>query len=165
VLEAHLDGPLIVSFGTGFKLGTKTQVAVDGVFTKFEGVAGFGSPGGIVDGDIQPFGWRNVWTFKAGVQYQATGTLTLRAGYNYTQTPLRSDVILTAGTSAPASYQSYFCGGFGYKAFPFLTAETSVYYAPRNHVTGPFPTAQGTAGTIDNSNSITSLLVGLSFAF
>lgn len=165
VLEAHLDGPLIVSFGTGLKLGTKTQVAVDGMFTKFEGVAGFGSPGGIVNGEIQPFGWRDVWTFKAGVQHQATDKLTVRLGYNYTQTPLRSEVILTAGTAAPATYQSHFCGGFGWKAFPFLTAETSIYYVPREHVIGPFPAPQGVAGTIDVSNSVTSLLIGLNFAF
>ena len=81
-LDFDLDGPLIVSFGTALMPGTKTKIAVDGMFTKYKGVEGFGSPGGIVDRVVYPFGWRNVWTFKAGIQQQLTGKLTVRGGYH-----------------------------------------------------------------------------------
>ncbi len=166
VIQTQLDGPMILSFGAGLKPGPKTQIAVDGMFTKYEGVKGFGSPGGFIDGVIQPLGWRNVWTFKAGVQHRATEKLTLRLGYNYSQTPLRPEVILTAGTASPATFQHRFCGGVGLKAFPFLSAEASFYYAPREHVSGPYPAAQGgTLGTLDTSNQLTSALVGLNFTF
>ena len=69
-LSYDLDGPMIVSFGIGLKMNPKTQIAIDGMFTKYRGVSGFGSAGGIVNGIIEPFGWRNVWTFKTGVQHQ-----------------------------------------------------------------------------------------------
>ncbi|MGE0454542.1 MAG: OmpP1/FadL family transporter [Vicinamibacteria bacterium] len=165
-VTAQLDGPASFSFGTGLKLSAKTHVAIDGMFTKYEGVAGFGSPGGVIDGIINPFGWRNVWTFKAGVQHKATDKLTLRLGYNYSQTPLRSEVILTAGTIAPQTFQSFFCGGLGLKAFPFLTAEASFYYSPRESVRGPFPVVQGfDIGTVETSNKLTSALIGLNFTF
>jgi long-chain fatty acid transport protein len=165
-LTAEVDGPMVISFGTGLKLSSKTHVAIDGMFTKFKGVDGFGSPGGIVDGIINPFGWRDVWTFKAGVQHQATDKLALRLGFNYSQTPLRSEVILTAGASAPATFQSHFCGGLGYKVLPFLTAQASLYYVPRDHVSGPFPSVQGfNLGTVDISNQASSALIGLNFTF
>lgn len=128
-------------------------------------MAGFGSPGGIVDRVVYPFGWRNVWTFKTGVQHQATEKLTVRGGYNFSQTPLRSEVILT-GTGAPATFQNHFCGGLGIKMFPFLTAEASFYFVPREHVKGPLPDLDNRViGTMDTSNKLTSGLIGLNFRF
>lgn len=164
-LSYDLDGPMVISFGVGWKPGEKTQIAIDGMFTKYDGVAGFEGPGGIVDGVVRPFGWSNVWTFKAGVQYAATDKLTLRAGYNFSTTPLRSEYVVSS-FSAPFANEQRFGGGFGYKVFPFLEANASVSYAPREHVTGPYPdVANVVIGTVDVSNSVTSALVGLSFKF
>jgi len=164
-LEYDLDGPLIISFGTAFKLGKKTDVAVDGMFTKYKGVEGFGSPGGIVDGIVYPFGWRNIWTIKAGVRHQLNEKINVRLGYNYSQTPLRYEVILT-GTGAPATFENHFCAGFGYKVFPFLSAEASFYYVPRKHLYGPLPNLDGQViGSLNTSNQLTSGLIGLNFTF
>lgn len=161
----NLDGPLIVSFGTGMKAAKKTELAIDGMFVKYTGVAGFGSPGGIVNGIVYPFGWRNVWAFKAGVQHHATDKLTIRAGYSYSMTPLRSAVVLTA-TGAPATFQNHFCGGVGIKMFPFLEAEAGFYFVPREHVVGPFPDLNNNIlGSLDESNKLTSALIGLNFHF
>ena len=55
-----LDGPMIVTFGVGLVPNAKTRIAIDGMFTKYEGVNGFGGPGGINDGVIDPFGWRSL---------------------------------------------------------------------------------------------------------
>jgi long-chain fatty acid transport protein len=165
-LSYDLDGPMVVSFGTGLKSpNKKMQIAVDGMFTKYKGVHGFGSDGGIVNGIIEPFGWRNVWTIKAGVQQQVSDTLTVRVGYNYSQMPLRGEVVISA-TGAPATFQHHITGGFGMKIFPFLTAEASAYYVPRQHVTGPFPDLQNhVLGTLDESNRLVSGLIGLNFRF
>jgi long-chain fatty acid transport protein len=165
-LSYDLDGPMVVSFGTGLKSpNKKMQIAVDGMFTKYKGVHGFGSDGGIVNGIIEPFGWRNVWTIKAGVQQQVSDTLTVRVGYNYSQMPLRGEVVISA-TGAPATFQHHITGGFGMKIFPFLTAEASAYYVPRQHVTGPFPDLQNRVlGTLDESNRLISGLIGLNFRF
>jgi long-chain fatty acid transport protein len=164
-LSYDLDGPLVVSWGVAMTPGKKTQVALDGMFTKYEGVAGFGSVGGIVDRIVYPFGWRNVWTVKAGVQHAASEKLTLRAGYNYSQMPLRPEVVLSA-TGAPATFQHHFCGGFGYKVFPFLEMNASFYYVPRDHLIGPFPDLDGVVrGTLDESNELISALVGFNFKF
>lgn len=164
-LDFDLDGPMIVSFGTGLELGDKTRLAVDGMFTKYEGVEGFGSPGGIVDDIIYPFGWRNIWTFKTGLEHKASDKVTIRLGYNYSQTPLRNEVILT-GTGAPATFQHHFCGGLGLRLFPFLAAEASFYYVPRERIRGPLPAVgRGVIGEMETSNMLTSALVGLNFTF
>jgi long-chain fatty acid transport protein len=164
-LSFDLDGPLVVSFGTGVKVNEKTAVAVDGMFTKYGGVNGFGSQGGIVNGIVEPFGWRNVWTFKAGVQRQMSDKLTVRGGYNHSQMPVRGEVVISA-TGAPATFQHHFTGGFGMKLFPSLTAEASAYYVPRQHLVGPYPDLNNhVLGTIDESNKLVGALIGLNFGF
>ena len=156
---------MVVGFGTGLKLGKGTDLAIDGMFTKYKGVNGFGSPGGIVNRVVQPFGWKNVWTFKAGVQHALSEKLTVRGGYNYSQMPLQGSKVISA-TGAPATFQHHFTGGFGMKIFPFLSAEMSAYYVPRDHVTGPFPDLDNNVlGTLDESNTLKSFLIGLNFKF
>jgi long-chain fatty acid transport protein len=164
-LTFDLDGPMSATLGIGLKLNAKTSIAVDTMFTKYKGVDGFGSPGGIVDGIVYPFGWRNIWTFKTGVQRQMSDKIVLRAGYNYSQMPLQSDKVLTA-TGAPATFQHHITGGFGFKMFPFLEAEASFYFVPRQHLVGPFPDLDNNVkGTLDESNKLTSGLIGLNFHF
>src|SRR4030095_15025115 len=108
----------------------------------------------IVDGIIYPFGWRDIWTFKTGVQHELTPKVTVRGGYNYSQMPLRGEVVLTA-TGAPATFQHHLTGGVGVKIFPFLSAEAAGYYVPRQHVVGPFPDINNNVvGTIDASNTL-----------
>ena len=165
IVSFDLDGPMILSFGVGLKPGAKTQVAIDGMFTKYEGVHGFGGPGGINDGVVDPFGWRDVWTFKVGVQHQATEKLAVRGGYNFSQMPLREEVVLSA-TGAPATFQHHYCAGVGLKMFPFLEAEASFYYVPRDHVSGYFTDLQNVVvGTLDESNTLKGVLIGLNFRF
>src|SRR5262249_33828166 len=126
---------------------------------------GFGSPGGVVDGIVYPFGWRNVWAFKAGVQHEVTDKLKVRGGYSYSMMPLRKEGVLTA-TGGPATVENPFCGGVGIKMFPFLEAEASFYIVPRSHVIGPFPNLQNQViGQLDESNKLTSALIGLNFHF
>jgi long-chain fatty acid transport protein len=160
-----LDGPMSATLGLGIKLSPKTSVAIDTMFTKYKGVDGFGSPGGVVDRIVYPFGWRNIWTIKAGVQHQMSDKIVVRAGYNYSQMPIRDEVVLTA-TGAPATFQHHICAGFGFAIFPFLEAEASAYYVPRQHAVGPFPDLDNNVkGTLDESNQLTSALIGFNFHF
>jgi len=169
-LEYDLDGPLMITAGIGIKPNEKTQIAVDGTWTKYKGVEGFGSPGGIVNGIVQPFGWRNVFSIKAGVRYQANEKMDLRLGYSFTQMPLQSEKVLTA-TGAPATFQNHFTAGAGIKVLPFLTLQASGYIVPRESISGPYlidqlgPNPPATPGTMETSNKITSGTLGFYFTF
>lgn len=169
-IEYDLDGPLMITTGIGMRPNEKTQIAVDGTWTKYKGVEGFGSPGGIVNGDVQPFGWRNVFSIKAGVRYQATEKMDMRLGYSFTQMPLQEHAVLTA-TGAPATFQNHFTIGSGIKVLPNLTLQASGYIVPREHITGPYIIDQlgaspfPTPGTMDTSNKITSGTLGFYFTF
>lgn len=165
-LDFDLDGPFMVGFGVGLKPNPKLDIAIDGHWTKYRGVNGFGGPGGVVNRVVYPFGWRNIWTFKTGVQFKATEKLTLRGGYNHSQAPILPEKVLT-GTGAPATFQKHFTGGAGIRMFPFLTAEASFYIVPREHIVGPFLDLDGVVpnSSMDTSNSIKSALIGLNFRF
>jgi long-chain fatty acid transport protein len=165
-LDFDLDGPFMAGFGVGLKPNAKLDLAIDGHWTKYRGVNGFGGPGGVVDRVVHPFGWRNIWTFKTGVQFKATDKFTVRGGYNHSQTPILAEKVLT-GTGAPATFQKHFTGGFGLRMFPFLTAEAGFYFVPREHIVGPFQDLDGVVpnSTMDTSNSIKSALIGLNFRF
>jgi long-chain fatty acid transport protein len=165
-LTFDIDGPFMVGFGVGLKPSAKLDIAVDGAWTKYRGVNGFGGPGGVVDRIVYPFGWRNIWTFKTGLQYKASQKFTIRGGYNHSQTPILAEKVLT-GTGAPATFQKHFTGGIGLKMFPFLEAEVSGYFVPREHIVGPFLDLNGPIANsrMDTSNSIKSALIGLNFRF
>lgn len=169
-VEYDLDGPMIVNVGVGLQPNDKTSIAVDGSWTKYSGVEGFGSPGGIVNGIVQPFGWRNVLAFKIGARYQATEKANVRLGYNYSQMPLKSENVLTA-TGAPATFQNHFTAGMGMQILPNLSLEASGYIVPREHISGPFlvdqlgPNPPATPGTMDTSNRILSGTMGFNFRF
>jgi len=164
-LDFDLDGPGMATVGVGIRPNDQLSIAVDTMYVKYKGVSGFGSPGGIVDRIVFPFGWRNVWVFKSGVEWEASPMFALRAGYNHSQTPIRDEVVLTA-TGAPATFQKHFTFGVGTQINPFLRANASVYFVPREHSVGPFPDLDNNVlGTMDTSNKLTGVLIGLNWAF
>lgn len=164
-LDFDLDGPVNATVGVGYQPNDKTDIAFDVMWIEYDGVAGFGSPGGIVDRIVFPFGWRNVWVYKTGIQYQMNEKLTVRAGYNYSDIPIRQEVVLTA-TGAPAMFKHHFTAGLGLKLSESLTAEAAFYVVPRESVTGPFPDLDNNVlGTMTTSNELTSVLMGLSWNF
>lgn len=169
-IEYDLDGPMMVTAGLGITPNPQLSIAIDGTYTRYTGVSGFGSPGGIVNGEVQPFGWRDIYSIKLGGMYQANDKVNVRLGYAFTQMPLQSAKVLTA-TGAPATFQNHFTGGLGIKIFPFLTAQAAFYIVPREHIRGPYlidqlgPNPPATPGTMDTSNKLTSGLMGLHFTF
>jgi long-chain fatty acid transport protein len=81
------------------------------------------------------FGWNDVDVVKAGVEWNYSPKLTLRAGYSYNTQPVNSrDVQLNI--LAPAVVQHHITGGFAYRWSDSLDLELAGVYAPREHVSG-----------------------------
>ncbi len=164
-LEYDLDGPLNATIGAGYRFNDKTSLALDVTWIKYDGVSGFGSPGGIVNRIVQPFGWDNVWAYKLGVQHKFDNKLTMRAGYNYGSRPLPAKNTLTA-TGAPAYFKHHFSAGLSYRITPTLSANMSAYYVPRSGATGPFEDLDNNVlGTLHTTNSLIGGLIGLTWQF
>ena len=94
------------------------------------------------------FGWQNVNVIKFGVEYAFGPALTLRAGYNHSDNPIRSDDV-TPNIIAPGVVQDHFTLG---ATHPFGTGNevtAAFMYAPTKSVTGSSlfnPVFQGLAG-------------------
>lgn len=160
-LDFDLDGPFMATVGAGWTPNDRVKVAFDTLYIRYEGVAGFGSPGGIIDRVVYPFGWRDVYVYKAGVEYSLNDRFTLRGGFNYNNNPLKGRVVLTA-TGAPSTFEQHYCAGVGVKLTDQVSADMGFYYVPRTHVRGPFPDlGNNVNGTLDTSNELKSVLVGL----
>ena len=164
-LDYDLDGPMIATLGVGVQVSDKTKVAADVSWLRYDGVSGFGSPGGIVNGVVQPFGWDNVWAFKVGVEHQVSEKITLRGGYNYSDIPIPSKNTLTA-TGAPAFFQHHISVGAGIKLTEHIIANAGFYYVPKSTSTGPYLQPDGPSiGKVIESNSLLGGQMGLSFDF
>jgi long-chain fatty acid transport protein len=81
------------------------------------------------------FGWRDIDVYKLGVQWQATPQLTLRAGYNKGDNPIKSADV-TFNILAPGVVTTHYTLGFT-QALGASSELTGAYMmAPRQTVTG-----------------------------
>ena len=82
------------------------------------------------------FGWKDIDVIKFGVEWEATDMLTLRAGYSYNTSPLRSKDV-TFNILAPATVQHHITAGAEIKFNNHWSLELEGMYAPEVSVSGP----------------------------
>jgi len=93
-------------------------------------VAPLGAPNG------PGFGWQNVDVIKLGAQYQYNDKLKLRAGYNHSTNPIRSQDV-TFNILAPGVVQNHYTAGFTYAVDAASEITMAYMHAARNSVSGP----------------------------
>lgn len=108
--EGDFDIPENWNLGVAFVITPQLSLAVDYQFIKYSGVAAvanasdaaalLGTTGG------RGFGWRDVSVYKLGVQWKQSDKLTLRAGYNHGDNPIRSRDV-TFNILAPGVVQDH----------------------------------------------------------
>jgi len=87
------------------------------------------------DSDGPGFGWDDVDVIKAGLEWQASDALTLRAGYSYVTSALNSRDVLF-NILAPAVVQHHITAGFEYQLNPQWSIELAGLYAPESKLSG-----------------------------
>ncbi|HVT60580.1 MAG TPA: outer membrane protein transport protein [Thermoanaerobaculia bacterium] len=173
----QLDGPWLAAAGIGYRPNPQTKVGLDVRWVAYSSDKGAGGPGGFKpDRSLNDIGWRDIWVGAVGIEYKATPKLTLRGGFNYSQTPIRSQVAFTS-LGTPPTFTDHYCVGLGVNLTNHLEANLAAYWAPRHSVSGPLLTAFAVAapqnlsqeivpgGTFTISEQIVSALVSLSFRF
>jgi len=82
------------------------------------------------------FGWQDISVYKLGVQYELDAQWTLRAGYNHTDNPIRSQDV-TFNILAPGVVQDHVTLGSTYKLDTHNDLTGAFMYAFENSVQGP----------------------------
>jgi long-chain fatty acid transport protein len=95
-----------------------------------------GDPGACLGGgNGAGFGWKSVNVAKLGFEYQATPTLLLRAGYNYTDNPIQPQDV-TINILAPGVVQNHLTLGLTWQVLQNGELTIAYMHAFSNSVTG-----------------------------
>jgi long-chain fatty acid transport protein len=81
------------------------------------------------------FGWKDVNTYKFGVEYTATDALRLRAGYSYNTSPIRKTQI-AFNILAPATSKHHITAGASYQFSPNSELEFAAMFSPNAKKSG-----------------------------
>jgi long-chain fatty acid transport protein len=144
VNAGSFDIPENYAVGVNVKVTPAVSVALDYSRINYSGVPAIGNP----MSNLTPstpnmgasngpgFGWSDVNVLKLGVQWQATPTMVLRAGYNQSTNPVKAENI-TFNILAPGVITKHFTLGGTYALSKTSELTWAYMYAPKSTVTGP----------------------------
>jgi long-chain fatty acid transport protein len=147
--RGDFDMPENYNVGIAFKATPALTVVADYQRINYSDVAAVGNPSSSLlqcaGGNLTfclggasgaGFGWRDVNVLKLGFEYQYSGKLTLRAGYNHTDNPIRAQDV-TINIFAPGVVQDHVTLGFTYQTTSGGELTVAYMHAFDQSVTGP----------------------------
>lgn len=141
--EGSFDIPENYALGINLQVTPAVSLAADYTRINYNGVPAIGNPmsnlmaGNPMGSANGPgFGWSDVNVFKVGVQWQATSTMVLRAGYNHSSNPVKAENV-TFNILAPGVITQHYTVGGTYALSKDSEFTWAYMYAPKNTVTGP----------------------------
>jgi long-chain fatty acid transport protein len=124
--SSTIDRPPVFSSGLDFKILPSTSIALDYKFIYNENIATLANqPGDAVGG----FGWKNIHVVALGVQHALNPALTVRAGWNYGNSPI-GDKYVFANVLLPAIVEHRFTAGASMKFSNSLEFGFSAFITP-----------------------------------
>jgi long-chain fatty acid transport protein len=138
--QGKFDIPAAVTAGVAFDATPDLTLTLDYQRIFYSGVPSIANSSTLpppFGADNGPgFGWHDVNVFKIGAEWQANDIWTLRAGYAYSDNPIKStDVMLNI--LAPGVTQHHITAGASYKMSERNTVDFFTMYVPETKVTGP----------------------------
>jgi len=147
--QGDFDMPANYNVGVALKATPKLTVIADYQRINYSDVPSVGNPSaGLLQcagGNLAfclggsagaGFGWHDVNVFKLGFEYQYNAALTLRAGYNHTDNPIRAQDV-TINILAPGVVQDHVALGFTYKTKTGGELTLSYMHAFNHGMTAP----------------------------
>jgi len=116
--DLKLEQPQEIAFGLGIAPTDKWNVGADVRWINWSNANGY-----------KDFGWKDQYVFALGTSYKLTPKLTLRAGFNYARSPIRSNNFGLNTSQTPAAYidgypfNQYAIDFFNLYGFPAITEE------------------------------------------
>ena len=158
--QGDFDIPENFNIGIAVKTTPKTTLAFDIQqinYSDVKSIANGVSNSLVAPGTVQlgttngsGFNWRDMTVFKLGVEHEYSQNLTLRAGYNYGKSPVRSDSIndVTFNILAPGVVEKHLTLGATWILASKDELSFSYMHAFSNSVSGPSVTSLlGVGGT------------------
>ena len=115
--DLKLEQPQELAFGVGIAPTNKWNVGADVRWINWSNADGY-----------KDFGWKDQWVFALGTSYKVTPKITLRAGFNYARSPIRSNNF-GKNTNPPivsisgGQFNQYQLDLFNLYGFPAITEE------------------------------------------
>lgn len=163
------DIPATAQVGVAYDVSPTLTVMLDYKRIWYSGTAALAnsssSPGLLGAADGPGFGWRDIDIAKLGVEYRISDSLTLRAGYSYNTSPIKSADV-TTNILLPYTTQHHLTAGATWRLAPSLDLEFAAIYAPNSSISGAELAAIGNpAHTIELSSSQLELTAGFKYRF
>jgi long-chain fatty acid transport protein len=164
--SASINGPMILSMGTGYSGIPRTHLAFDVRHVNYESTTGFDKSGFTKGGASRGLGWRNVWAYVGSIQYQVTKKIIFRAAYSFSNTPVIPND--TSGSIAsPALVEHQMSVALAYRIHPSVALAVSYQHGfahssegPINRLQGPIPGSK-----IKETSSLDSVAASVVFLF
>ncbi len=147
--QGSFDIPVNYNIGIAYKATPKLVVAADYQRINYSDVKSVGNPSsnlaGCFGGNVANclggaagagFGWQDVHVVKVGFEYEYSPRLTLRAGYDHSENPIRSSDV-TINILAPGIVQNHLTFGLTHKTSTGGEWTLSYMHAFSKSVTGP----------------------------
>lgn len=163
--QGSFDIPAAVTAGVAFDARPDLTFMLDYQHIFYEGIPAVSNssttPGLLGSTNGPGFGWHDVDVFRIGAEWRASDSWTFRAGYAYSDNPIKSTDV-TINILAPGVVQHHFTGGASYKVSEKDTIEFSGIYVPKSTVSGieVSPAGPNPGRTIELDMSQLEFLVG-----
>lgn len=135
----NFDIPENYSAGLSFQATPAILVAFDYSYIKYSGVPSVGNPsnnaGLLGTADGKGFGWSDINVYKLGVEWQQSGNLTMRAGVNVGDNPVKGRDV-SFNIIAPGVITTHYTLGGTYALSKQSEVTLAYMYAPENSVSG-----------------------------
>lgn len=153
-LKFQLNAPPTLAVGLAFTPTENLQIALDGK------QIGFGDAEGLSDF----LGWEDITVYALGLQYKATDKLTLRAGYNLSESPIPAQANF-GNVPVPGIFEDHYTAGLGFWVNEVLQANLAYYQALENRSSGPFVSPSGPVPGTQVTNEMAMEAVVATFSF
>lgn len=150
--QGDFDIPSTLQAGVAWNSGGRLTVAfdykrifygeVDSVANSINNFA-LGPAGALGADNGAGFGWESINAYKLGVSFEATPTVTVRAGIGLNDNPIPAGEVLF-NVLAPGVQEQHYTAGLTWQATPNSALLLGLMYSPSSSVTGVPPLGGGT---------------------
>lgn len=150
----RLNFPMIASVGLGYSRIPKLKLMTDARYINYSNTQGFKDAGFDPNTSaVQGYGYKSIYIFSTGGEYEVNKNLSLRLGYSYNNNPIRDhDTFFVLGS--PAIIQNHITAGATYKITDKIDVSLAYVLGIKNTSQGKF---QSVSGPVNNTEVKTTM--------